>query len=164
LYIANEHSDTMDVVDLSTLFTIDTISIGQESQALIYVSNAVPAGTGTQGLGRQGLGFRVENMLVPVLGCGGAKNGSALLTVRATAGVDMVQIIGRELVRNATYVAEAACTECRGERTPLLSFNATAKAVDGCGGAPQVLGFFKFFGVYDLESVRIGQVEADGTE
>jgi YVTN family beta-propeller protein len=155
MYIVNEHSDTMDVVDLSTLRVIDTLNVGQESQALIYVSNAVPTGNGTQNLGRQGLGSRVENAIVPVVG---RKNGSALITVRSTGGLEMFQLIGRDLKLNATYVASASCLTCNGTQIPLLTFNATAKMGDGCGGAPQVLGFFQFFGVYDINTTQIRQI------
>src|ERR1700722_6529767 len=67
LHIVNEHGDTMDAVDLSTLRVIDTVSIWQELKALIGVSSAVPWRTGTQGLGRKGLGLCVKSILIPVL-------------------------------------------------------------------------------------------------
>ena len=64
LYIVNEHSDKTDVVEFLNLRVIENVSMGRKSQALIYVSGAVPSGTGIQGLGRQGLGFRVEDFLI----------------------------------------------------------------------------------------------------
>jgi YVTN family beta-propeller protein len=155
MYIVNEHSDTVDVVDLSSLKVINTIKIGQESQALIYVSNAVPTGDGMQNLGRQGLGFEVQNAIIPVLG---TENGTVLLTVRSTSGLEMIQLIGRQLELNASYAFSASCMMCNGQQIPLLTFAATTRSPDGCGAAPQVLGFFKFFRVYDINSVQIRQL------
>jgi len=59
----------------------------------------------------------------------------------------------------------AECVACgggAGTRVPLLEFNATTpmEGTEGCGGAPQVLAFFKFLGVYGLGSVQIQEVEA----
>lgn len=141
----------MDVAHLSTLRVIDTVSIGQELQALICVSSAVPWRAGTQGLERKGLGLWVKNILIPVLSRDSGWKRSALLTVRSTVGLDMFHLIGRDLVLNWTYVAEAELEAkhwgCRGVTIPLVAFNATSKAVDGCGVASQVAGLFKFSGV-----------------
>jgi YVTN family beta-propeller protein len=151
LYIGNEHSDSVDVVDPRTLQVLCTLHVGQESQSLVYVAGAVTSGDGTKGLGRQGLGYRVENKALPV---GGTMNGSALVTVRAVDGLDMVQYIGNGLMENTTYVASASCYECKGTQIPLLRFSGKPTA-KGCAVAPQVLGFFQFFGVYDIESAMV---------
>ena len=158
MYVLNEHSDTMDVIDTRTLSIIHTLPIGQEGQALIYVAGAVPSGPGDQNLGTQGLITppRPVNAIIPVAGPNILSNASALITVRPLEGLDMFQVIGRNLRVNATYTAFARCSGCQSSvpLTPLLSFIAT-KTPSGCGGAPQVLGFFKWFGVYELESVEV---------
>ncbi|TKA66647.1 hypothetical protein B0A49_08633 [Cryomyces minteri] len=151
MYIVNEHSDTVDIIDTTTLTVIHTLQVGQEGQALIYVAGAVTSGDGTQNLSRQGLGFEVENKLVPI---SGNKNSTALVTIRAVSGLDMVQIIGRNLKVNTTYQVSASCYECKGIQIPLLEFTGMPTAT-GCAVAPQVLGFFKFFGVYDINSLRV---------
>ena len=94
MYIVNEHSDTVDVVDTATLKVVHSMNVGQEGQALIYMAEAVTSGSGTQNLGRQGLDMRVDNSLIPI---SDQQNASALVTVRTPVGLDMVQIIGRNL-------------------------------------------------------------------
>jgi YVTN family beta-propeller protein len=157
LYIANEHSDTMDIVDLETLKVIDTLQIGQETQAVVYVSNAVPEGNGRQNLGTQGLikEPRPANAIVRVTGPNTPANGSALITVRPASGVDEFQVIGRNIHANSSYTVYARCLQCpHGLQIPLVSFTA-AKTPTGCGDAPQVLSFFKWFGVWELNSIKI---------
>ncbi|GME38762.1 Nitrous oxide reductase [Neofusicoccum parvum] len=159
LYVVNEHSDTVDVVDLTapSFPVVRTLRVGQEGQALIYVSGAVPAGAdATRNLGAQGLDGRapVVNKVVRV---GARANASALVTVRPAVGLDMFQVVGRSLRLNATYEVSAACVGCGGVRIPLLEFTASmpVPGEDGCATAPQVLGFFKFNGVYDVDSLQV---------
>lgn len=167
MYVVNEHSDTVDVIDTSTLSVVDTLPVGQEGQALVYVAGAVPASTNkstyTANLGRQGLSERVENVLIPVVSNANpvtATNGSALITIRQLPGLDMLQIIGRHLRANVTYVVSASPIGYGGRddkvQIPLVEFNATVPDPMGCEVAPQVLGFVKVFGVYELESFKIG--------
>ena len=151
MYIVNEHSDSVDVVDTATMKVIHSLHVGQEGQSLIYVVGAVMSGDGTQNLGRQGLDMRVDNSLIPILDHG---NATALVTVRATSGLDMFQIIGRNLEPNTTYEASASCNNCHGVRLPLVSFTGKPNAM-GCATAPQVLSFLKFHGVYDIDSVEV---------
>lgn len=182
MYVVNEHSDTVDVIDTSTLSVIDTLSVGQEGQALVFVAGAVPSSTNrstyTANLGRQGLSERVESVLVLVLSNANpstATNGSALITVRQLPGLDMLQVIGRHLRANVTYTVSASpmISPMRqggwlgewlggwhggrhGEiRIPLVEFNATVPDPTGCEVAPQVLGFVKVFGVYAVESFQV---------
>jgi YVTN family beta-propeller protein len=172
MYVANQHSDTVDVIDTATLEVIASMKGGQDTQSLIYVSRAVPEGSdGMQNLGTQGLGYRVENQLLPV-----AQNTSnspadgtpnpygespqALITIRETDNLDMFQVIGRFLIVNATYTASAVCHTCtEQERVPIVSFQASALTdeMKGCGGNEQVLAFLKFFEAYKVNSVRVEQ-------
>ena len=128
------------------------MKVGQEGQALVYVAGAVTSGNGTQNLGRQGLDYRTENRVVPV---SGHTNASALLTVREVSGLDMVQFIGRQLDGNTTYVASASCYNCNGTQIPLLEFQGNYATGMGCTSAGQVLGFMKFFDVYDIDTVIV---------
>ncbi len=166
MYVVNEHSDTVDVIDLGTMKVVHTMNVGQEGQALVYVAGAVTSGDGTQNLGRQGIASEPAlNKLVAVSSKGpGSEQAnatrSALITVRPLAGFDMFQIIGRNLRLNGSYTASASCLACKGVQIPLVSFNATTPTQSGCGVAPQVLGFFAFKGVYDLESVQIREMRS----
>ncbi|EKG22442.1 Nitrous oxide reductase [Macrophomina phaseolina MS6] len=160
LYIVNEHSDSVDVIDLtsSEFEIVHTVDVGQEGQALVYVSNAVTSGNGTQNLGSQGLLNRpTVNILVRVNGSESHPNATALVTVRPEAGLDMFQVIGRSMKLNATYEISATCQACGGVKIPLLEFTAAMPIPGeaGCATAPQVLGFFKFTGVYDLDSLEV---------
>lgn len=84
-------------------------------------------------------------------------NSTALITVRALTGLNMFQVIGRNLELNTTNVASATCATCRGGMVPLVEFNATmaVENTTNCGTAPQVLSFFKFFNVYNLDSLVV---------
>ncbi|KAG4429710.1 hypothetical protein IFR05_014807 [Cadophora sp. M221] len=162
MYWANEHSDTVDVVDLSTMSVVSTLTVGQESQALVFVANAVPPSsntTGRENLGRQGLDKRVENRLISVTN---STKATALFTIRELEGLDMVQIIGRSLQINQTYVATAACEGCGAEaaRLSIVKFKATVPIPGelGCAVSPQVLSFLPFFDNYDVDSLELGLV------
>jgi YVTN family beta-propeller protein len=164
IFIVNEHSDSMDVADPASLQVLHSLAVGQESQALVYVAGAVPSGDGRQNLGSQGLSSGLaENRLVLVndnTTSSQAKDSlpSALITIRKSSGLDMFQVIGRNLVLNGTYVASAVCQNCNGARITLVEFTATTRMSDGCGSAPQVLAFFKFFDVYDPDSIRVSRM------
>jgi YVTN family beta-propeller protein len=161
IFIVNEHSDSMDVADPASLMVLHTLKVGQESQALVYVAGAVPSGNGRQNLGTQGLtSDAVENRLVPVNDRSSQAKWlpSALITIRKSSGLDMFQLIGRNLVLNNTYLASARCLSCNGVEIPLVEFTATTKMGNGCGSAPQVLAFLKFFDVYELDSISVNRV------
>lgn len=152
IYTVNEHSDTVDV--------IDTLNVGQEGQALIYVAGAVTSGNSTQNLGNQGLSEKVANKLVSIGGNTTHQgNSSALITIRVLQGLDMFQVIGRNIELNTTYVASAACATCNRGIVSLVEFSASMKiaGTNDCGTAPQVLGFFEFFDVYDINSLVVSR-------
>jgi YVTN family beta-propeller protein len=50
VYVGLENSDRMIAIDTLTNSVIANVPIGQAAQAVVYVPNAVPEGTGTQGL------------------------------------------------------------------------------------------------------------------
>ncbi|UKZ55707.1 hypothetical protein TrVGV298_009531 [Trichoderma virens] len=135
LYVVNEHSDT-------------------EGQSIIYVSGAVSAASnGTQNLGKQGLFNKpaLNKILTESQPHSSGKlPPSCLVTVRPEIGLDMFQVIGRNLAFNTTYTVSAKVSD---RLIPLVDFNATAPMGDGCGTAPQVLSFFKFIGVYDVDDL-----------
>jgi len=158
MYAVNEHSDTMDTIDTSTMSIISSLPVGQESQALVFVAGAVPSPhTGTENLGQQGLGKRVENRLISVTN---STKATALFTVRELDGLDMFQVIGRSLEINQTYVATAECNGCNGARLQVVSFKATTPIVGelGCAVAPQVLSFLPFFKNYDINSLALAKL------
>lgn len=156
LYVVNEHTDTVDFIDL-TVFPpkiVKTINVAQEGQSIIYVSGAVSkASNGTQNLGKQGLFNKpaLNKILTESQPQSSGKvSPSCLVTVRPEIGLDMFQVIGRNLAFNTTYTVSATVGD---KMISLVDFNATAPMGDGCGTAPQVLAFFKFIGVYDINDL-----------
>ncbi|MBM9508095.1 YncE family protein [Actinacidiphila acididurans] len=148
MYVGMEKSDSVDVIDTATNEVVDTLAVGQEPQALVYVPDAVPAGTTdatTPGLGTQGLhqqGHNVPTTLPdgtpgditdPVLG----KHLEA--TIRPVVGLDMIDLQARNLKPTTTYRALSVAPD--GARTPVVTFT-----TDSAGNAPQVLAFSSFTG------------------
>ncbi|GAC1495515.1 MAG: beta-propeller fold lactonase family protein [Pseudarthrobacter sp.] len=142
VYVVNEHSDSVDVIDTAQRSLIVTLRVGQEGQALVYVANAVPTGAGAEHLTRQGLDQRVENTDIKVDG-----PGHAHLTVRAVDGLDMIQIEGQGLTPNTRYTASV---DHAGQQVPLLSFT-----TDPTGTEPQAVAYVQFLGVYDINAVTV---------
>ena len=143
VYVVNEKSDTVDIIDTRTHQLIDTLHVGQEGQGLVYVAGAVPSGTGTQHLGHQGLGLRVENAAATVE----SSPGTAEVNVRAVNGIDQLAIEAKGLTPSATYTAYGRRNS---ELVPLVSFTSDAK-----GAVPQALAFMRFFGVYDSSDITV---------
>ncbi|MFZ0222931.1 MAG: YncE family protein [Candidatus Nitrosopolaris sp.] len=66
VYVGLENGDRLVAIDTLTNKVIATSPIGQASQAITYVSNAVPEGNGTQGLQPLGIAGNVTHLsLVP---------------------------------------------------------------------------------------------------
>ncbi|MFC8248483.1 YVTN family beta-propeller repeat protein [Streptomyces chartreusis] len=146
MYVGMEKSDAVDVIDTATNKVIDTVGVGQEPQALVYVPNAAPAGSAAN-LGRQGLGNapRSVSTTLPDGTAGdtmrpGDKGRQLEATVRPVSGLDMIQLQARGLQPTTTYQAYAVQKD--GSKIPLLSFT-----TDSAGNAPQVLAFADFTGV-----------------
>jgi YVTN family beta-propeller protein len=148
LYVGMEKSDSVDVIDTATNKVIHTQAIGQEPQALVYVPNAVPAGTtdaNTPNLGTQGLGQQAHNVPTTLPDGSQGETLDAVLgrrleaTIRPIAGLDMIDLQARNLQPNTTYNASSVAVG--GSRTPIVTF-----ATDAHGNAPQVLAFSVFTG------------------
>jgi YVTN family beta-propeller protein len=74
IYVGLENDDQLLAIDTSTNKVIATIPIGQAPQALAYVPNAVPDGTGTQGLEPLGLAGQAAHFTMVSAGDKGAGN------------------------------------------------------------------------------------------
>ncbi|MDO0924022.1 beta-propeller fold lactonase family protein [Streptomyces sp. TG1A-8] len=145
LYVGLEKSDKVDVIDTATNEVVDTIGVGQEPQALVYVSDAAPAGSAA-GLGQQGLGGSPRNVptALPDGTAGetmrrGNKGRSLEATIRPVSGLDMIQLQARDLQPTTTY--QAYSVDAEGNRIPVVSFT-----TDSSGNAAQVLAFADFTG------------------
>lgn len=140
IYVALQKSDAVDVIDTASDRVIDTLRVGQDPQALVYVAGAVPAGPGTARLGRQGLGRRIETVPVAVRGGGGTAK--AKLTVREVDALDELDLTARELPAGGAFTLFGVRAD--GGAEPLRDVVA-----DAMGGVDEALAFARYFGVYD---------------
>ncbi|MFF2506033.1 hypothetical protein ACFVTY_21975 [Streptomyces sp. NPDC058067] len=151
VYVALERGDGVDVIDTRTRRVVKTLHVGQDPQALVYVARSTPAAT--SGLGRQGLAAATRDVPVDVPGDTGS---DVEATVRPVDGLDQLLLSARGLPHSTQYTLYGRRD---GERTPLVDFTTDAK-----GGAPQVLVFARFTGVYDDRLVvQRTPAHADGT-
>ena len=68
IYVGLENGDALEVLDTTTNRLIAHVPIGQAPQALVYVSNAVPTGSGTQNLQPSGVAGQVAHLTLSALG------------------------------------------------------------------------------------------------
>jgi YVTN family beta-propeller protein len=138
IYVALQNSDALDVINTATNTVIKTLHIGQDPMALVYVANAVPHGSGRQGLTRQGLDQPVENLAVQTQGV----PGTAALTVRQLADTDMLVFNAHGLPPHRTVTLSGVRSD--GATIPLFSVQANA-----LGHVDQALSYSNFIGIYD---------------
>jgi YVTN family beta-propeller protein len=137
IYVGLQNSDEVDVINTATNAVIATLHIGQDPMALVYVADAVPHGSGRQGLTRQALNQPVENLMVQTQHV----PGTAALTVRQLADTDMLVFNGHGLPPNRAVTLSGVRPD--GETIPLLTVTP-----DALGNVDQALGYTDFIGVY----------------
>jgi hypothetical protein len=101
VYVALENGGAVHALDTIENRVIAHIPIGQTAQALVYVPNAVPTGSGTQNL--QPLGDAAETTKVQLRGAGGASGPQATVAVNSLGLVDLLEIAASGLDPNALY-------------------------------------------------------------
>lgn len=72
LYVGLENDDAVAVIDTVANKVVATVPIGQAPQALVYVPNAVPEGSGTQNLQPLGLAGETSRLTLKPTGADGA--------------------------------------------------------------------------------------------
>ncbi|MGA2811703.1 MAG: YncE family protein [Candidatus Acidiferrum sp.] len=140
VYVAYENGGMAAAIDTISNKVITTIPIGQTSQALVYVPNAVPDGGGTQNLTAQGESANSARLhLAPA--SAGLPNAYASATVNSLGLLDLVEVAASGLARNTPYelyLAEAP-TAPFGKLQPLAILRSNK---DGAGIA-QAIGPLK---------------------
>jgi YVTN family beta-propeller protein len=101
VYAALENGGAVQAIDTIENRVIAHIPIGQTTQALVYVPNAVPSGSGTQSLGL--LGEAAETIRVQLRGTGGESGPQATVAVNSLGLVDVLEIAASGLDPNALY-------------------------------------------------------------
>ena len=138
IYVALQNSDAVDVIDTATDTVIDTLHVGQDPMALVYVADAVPRGDGRIRLSRQGLGRPVENISVEIRGT----SGTAALTIRRLDDADQLVLNARGLPARQTFTLDGVRPD--GTAAPLFSITTSAN-----GSVDQALAYTDFLGLYD---------------
>jgi hypothetical protein len=101
VYVALEKGGAVQAIDTIDNRVIAHILIGQTAQALAYVPNAVPDGSGTQNL--LPLGEAAETTKVQLRGTDGASGPQATVAVNSLGLVDLLQIAASGLNPNSLY-------------------------------------------------------------
>jgi YVTN family beta-propeller protein len=127
VYVGLENSDAMAAINTLTNTVIATIPIGQTPQAVVYVPDAVPTGTGTSSLVPLGQATEAVHLtLVPPAGSSGAAQ--ATVAINSLGLVDLLQIAVSGLVPGKQY--QLALVDRRtapyGSRLPLTNFKANS--------------------------------------
>jgi YVTN family beta-propeller protein len=102
IYVALENGEHCVAIDALTNKVIAEIPIGQTTQALVYVSNAVPNGSGTENLVPLGIAAQVARLH---LEAGGTElpDAQASVAVNSLGLLDLVQIAATGLSPRAQY-------------------------------------------------------------
>jgi YVTN family beta-propeller protein len=140
VYVALENGEHCVAIDTVTNKVIATIPIGQTSQALVYVPNAVPNGPGTENL--LPLGTAANTARLHLEGGGTTlPNAQASVAVNSLGLLDLVQIAARGLAPQTPYQVYLAESNQApfGKLEPLAVLKTNA---DG-GGIVQAIGPLK---------------------
>jgi YVTN family beta-propeller protein len=102
VYVALENGEHCVAIDTVTNKVIANIPIGQTTQALVYVPNAVPSGPGTENLTPLGAAANTARLY---LGPGGTglPDAQASVAVNSLGLLDLVQIAARGLAPQTQY-------------------------------------------------------------
>ena len=102
VYVALENGETAVAIDTVSNKVIANISIGQTTQALVYVPNAVPNGTGTDNLRPLGEAGNAARLHLAAAGIS-LPNAQASVAVNSLGLLDLVQIAVEELAPTTQY-------------------------------------------------------------
>ena len=102
VYVALENGDAADVIDTLSNTVIASIPIGQTTQALVYVPNAVPSGNGSENLTPLGNAGNTAHL---GLGPGSASlpKAEASVAINSLGLVDLIEIAAAGLAPATSY-------------------------------------------------------------
>jgi YVTN family beta-propeller protein len=101
VYVALENGGAVQAIDTLENRVIAQIPIGQTTQALVYIPNAVPEGSGTQNL--LPLGEAANTATLQLVGTGGASGPQATVAVNSLGLIDLLEIAVSGLHPNTPY-------------------------------------------------------------
>ncbi|RDK06702.1 YncE family protein [Cupriavidus lacunae] len=112
VFVGLENGDAVDVIDTATNQVMARVPVGQAPQALVYVRNAVPSGSGTDNLVQRANSEPVNIALKPV---GGDAKG--FVVARNLGVVDALEVSLFKLKPETTYSVYVGA-----QRAPVASF------------------------------------------
>jgi YVTN family beta-propeller protein len=140
IYVALENGEMAVAIDTMSNKVIANIPIGQTTQALVYVPNAVPNGAGTDNLVPLGVAGNTARLHLAAAGTS-LRNAQASVAVNSLGLLDLVQIAVEGLAPNTQYQVYLAESDHapygKLERLAILKTNP-----DG-GGIVQAIGPLK---------------------
>ena len=145
IYVGLENDDRLAVIDTLTNTVTTTIAIGQAPQALTYVPNAVPDGTGIQNLQPLGVAGQVAHLSLVPTGRGQDAGRKALTSVALfdQGLLQVLQASATGLEPGRPYVlAISRQPDGSGELEPLAAFTANpagSAIVNALGPIRQIL-------------------------
>jgi len=146
VYVALENGEHCVAIDTVTNKVIANIPIGQTTQALVYVPNAVPNGPGSENLMPLGLAANTKRLHLKAGGTA-LPNAQASVAVNSLGLLDLLQIAAKGLSPQAqyqVYLAESNKSPF-GKREPL----AVLKTNHDGAGIVQAIGPLKVLGGSD---------------
>jgi YVTN family beta-propeller protein len=102
VYVALENGEHCVAIDAMTNKVIANIPIGQTTQALVYVPNAVPSGSGTDNLTQLGVAANTARLRLEAGGTA-LTEAQASVAVNSLGLLDLLQIAARGLAPQTTY-------------------------------------------------------------
>jgi YVTN family beta-propeller protein len=140
VYVALENGEQAVAIDTLTNNVIATIPIGQTTQALVYVPNAVPDGAGTDNLAPLGEAGNTARLHMEAAGTA-LPHAQASVAVNSLGLLDLIQIAAAGLAPNAQYQVYLA----ESDRTPFgtLESLAVLKTNPDGAGIVQAIGPLK---------------------
>ena len=112
MYVGLENGDAVDVIDTATDKVIARVPVGQAPQALVYVSNAVPNGSGTENLIARANSDPVN---IPLKATSGEARG--FVVARNLGLVDSLEVFLYKLKPQTAYNVHVS-----GQAAPVASF------------------------------------------
>src|SRR5437899_7194439 len=149
VYVALENGEHCAAIDTMTNKVIANIPIGQTSQALVYVPNAVPNGPGTENLTPLGTAANTARLHLEAGGTA-LPDAQASVAVNSIGLLDLVQIAAKGLAAQTPYQVYLAESnhEPFGQLEPL----ALLKTNPDGGGIVQAIGPLKVLAGNDANS------------
>jgi YVTN family beta-propeller protein len=169
VYVGLENQDAVAVIDTHTNTVVATIPVGQQPQALVYVSGAVPVGDGTANLsplGEAGASAHL-NMVAPK---GVDLHAQATVSINELGSVDLLEaaVSGLKPVHNYTLYLVASQNAPFGQKQALATFKTNvggAQILQAIGPLREVLGIRKNVGPdTDQRFLLVTDADTDAAE